>query len=90
MNPRSDGKPEPSDPDQVLRLLEIELAQSRATRQRAGTPYRGFRLASFVFLFAVIIGAALAFYYVFVAGGIDDLRTRNAARPTATPYAHAP
>jgi hypothetical protein len=90
MNPRSDGKPEPSDPDQVLRLLEIELAQSRAARQRAGTPYRAFRLASFVFLFAVIIGAALAFYYVFVAGGLDDLRTRNSARPTATPSAHAP
>jgi hypothetical protein len=90
MNPRSDGKPEPNDPDQVLRLLEIELAQSRATRQRAGTPYRGFRLASFVFLFAVIIGVALAFYYVFVAGGLDDLRTRNSARPTATPSANAP
>lgn len=90
MNPRSDGKPEPNDPDQVLRLLEIELAQTRATRQRAGTPYRGFRLASFVFLFAVIIGAALAFYYVFVAGGLDDIRTRNSARPTATPSAHAP
>jgi hypothetical protein len=90
MNPRSDGKPEPNDPDQVLRLLEIELAQSRATRQRAGTPYRGFRLASFVFLFAVIIGVALAFYYVFVAGGLDDLRTRNSARPTAAPSADAP
>ena len=90
MNPRSDGKPEPNDPDQVLRLLEIELAQCRATRQRAGTPYRGFRLASFVFLFAVIIGVALAFYYVFVAGGLDDLRTRNSARPTATPSAHVP
>ena len=90
MNPRSDGKPEPNDPDQVLRLLEIELAQTRATRQRAGTPYRGFRLASFVFLFAVIIGAALAFFYVFVAGGLDDIRTRNSARPTATPSAHAP
>ena len=90
MNPRSDGKPEPNDPDQVLRLLEIELAQTRATRQRAGTPYRGFRLASFVFLFAVIIGVALAFYYVFVAGGLDELRTRNSARPTAPPSAHAP
>jgi hypothetical protein len=90
MNPRSDGKPEPNDPDQVLRLLEIELAQSRAARQRAGTPYRGFRLASFVFLFAVIIGAALAFYYVFVAGGLDDLRARNSTHPAATPSADAP
>jgi hypothetical protein len=90
MNPHSDGKPEPNDPDQVMRLLELELAQSRAARRQAGSPYRGFRLASFVFLFAVIIGAVLAFYYVFVAGGLDDLRSRNSARPTATPSAHAP
>ncbi|HEX4631313.1 MAG TPA: hypothetical protein VH188_10140 [Chthoniobacterales bacterium] len=90
MNPRSDGKPEPNDPDRVLRLLELELAQSREARKLAGSPFRGFRLASFIFLFAVIIGAVLAFYYVFVAGGLDDLRTRNNARPTATPSAHAP
>jgi hypothetical protein len=90
MNPRSDGKPEPNDPDQMLRLLELELAQSRAARQRAGSPYRGFRLASFVFLFAVIIGAALAFYYVFVSGGLDEMRTHSGARATATPSAHAP
>jgi hypothetical protein len=90
MNPRSDGKPEPNDPDQVLRLLEIELAQSRAARKRAGSPYRGFRLASFVFLFAVLLGAVLAFYYVFVSGGLDEMRSRGAARPAATPSAHAP
>jgi hypothetical protein len=90
MNPRGDGKPESNDPDQVLRLLELELAQSRAARQQAGSPYRGFRLASFVFLFAVIIGALLAFYYIFVAGGLNTLQTRGGARPTATPSAHAP
>jgi len=90
MNPRSDGKPEPNDPDQMLRLLELELAQSRAARQRAGSPYRGFRLASFVFLFAVILGAVLAFYYVFFSGGLDEMRSRGGASPTATPSAHAP
>jgi hypothetical protein len=90
MNPRSDSKPEPNDPDQMLRVLELELAQSRAARQRAGSPFRGFRLASFVFLFAVIIGAVLAFYYVFVSGGLDELRARGGARPAATPSAHAP
>jgi len=90
MNPRSDGKPEPNDPDQALRLLELELAQSRAARQRARSPYRAFRLASFVFLFAVLLGAVLAFYYVFVSGGLDEMRSRGAARPTATPSAQAP
>ncbi|HSV62691.1 MAG TPA: hypothetical protein VLH83_05050 [Chthoniobacterales bacterium] len=90
MNPHSDGKPEPNDPDQVLRLLDLELAQRRAEREQAGSPFRAFRMASFVFLFAVIVGALFAFYYVFVAGGLDELRSHGPARPSATPAAHAP
>jgi hypothetical protein len=90
MNPHGDGKNEPPDPEQLLRLVELELAQQRAARQRASSPYRAFRLASFIFLFAVIIGAALAFYYVFVSGGLDDFRSRNQPRATATPSPDAP
>ena len=90
MNPHSDGKPEANDPDQVLRLLDLELAQRRIAREQAGSPYRGFRMASFIFLFAVVVGALFAFYYVFVAGGLDEIRSRGAARPSATPAAHAP
>jgi hypothetical protein len=89
MNPHGDGKNEPTDPEQLLRLVELELAQQRAARQRARSPLRAFRTASFIFLFAVILGAALAFYYVFVAGGLDDFR-RNESRPTATPASRAP
>jgi hypothetical protein len=88
MNPHGNGKNEPTDPEQVLRLVELDLAQQRAAQQRAGSPYRAFRLASFIFLFAVIIGAALAFYYVFVSGGLDDFRSRN--QPKSTPSSHAP
>ena len=90
MNPQGDGKPEPSDPDQVLRLIDIELAQKRAARERAPSPYRGFRMASFIFLFAVILGAALAFYYVFISGGLDEMRSRNQSQPTPTPSSSAP
>ena len=90
MNPRGDGKPEPTDPDQLLRLIDIELAQKRAARQNAPSPFRGFRMASFIFIFAVIIGVALAFYYVFYMGGIEDLRARNQSQPTATPPSRAP
>ena len=89
MNPHGDGKNEPTDPEQLLRLVELELAQQRAARQRARSPLRAFRMASFIFLFAVLVGAALAFYYVFVAGGLDDFR-RNESRPTATPASRAP
>jgi len=90
MNPHGDSKPESSDPEEVLRLLELELAQQRLARQHARSPYRGFRLASFVFLFAVILGAMLALYYVFFSGGLDDLRAHKESKPTATPAAHAP
>jgi hypothetical protein len=90
MNPHGDGKNEPIDPDRLLRLMDLELAQRRAARQQARSPYRAFRLASFIFLFAVILGAALAFYYVFVAGGLDEMRAQNEPRPTATPAARAP
>ena len=90
MNSQDDRKPEPADSDQVLRLVEMELAQHRAALQRARSPYRSFRLASFVFLFAVLLGAVLAFYYVFYSGGLDEFRTRKGARPTATPSTPSP
>jgi hypothetical protein len=90
MNPHGNGKPEPSDPDQLVRLVELELAQRRLAREQARSPYRAFRLASFVFLFAVILGAILAFYYVFYSGGLDDFRARKQAQPTASPSSHAP
>ena len=90
MNPHGNGKNEPTDPEQLLRLIDLELAQQRAARERARSPYRAFRLASFIFLFAVILGAVLAFYYVFVSGGLDEMRARGEPRPTATPAARAP
>ena len=90
MNPRGDGKPEPSDPNQLLRLIDIELAQKRAARKQAPSPFRGFRMASFIFLFAVILGVALAFYYVFYSGGLDEMRSRNQPQSTATPSSSAP
>lgn len=90
MNPRGDGKPEPNDPDQLLRLIDIELAQKRAVRQQARSPFRAFRLASFLFLFAVILGIALAFYYVFYSGGLDEMRSKNQAPATATPSSSTP
>jgi hypothetical protein len=90
MNPHGNGKNEPTDPEQLLRLLDLELAQQRAARKRARSPFRGFRMASFIFLFAVIVGAVLAFYYVFFSGGVDELRSRNEPRPSATPSSRVP
>ena len=82
MNSNGDGKPEPADPENAVRMLELELMRHRATRQQAGAPYRGLRMASLVFFFAVVLGALLAFYYVFVSGGLDEFRERSAAQPS--------
>ena len=89
MNPRENGKPESLDPEQMVRLLEIELAQKRTVRQQAGSPFRGFRLASFVFLFAVILGAVVAFYYVFLSGNLE-VRARKETQPAASPASPTP
>jgi hypothetical protein len=89
MNPHGNGKNEPTDPEKLLRLLELELVRQRVARQRARPPFRGFRLVSFIFLFAVIVGALLAFYYVFISGGLNEFRSRN-ERPSPTPTARVP
>jgi hypothetical protein len=82
MNHHGDGKPEPANPIDAVRLLELELMQQRAVRQHAGAPYRGLRAASLFFLFVVVVGALLAFYYVFYAGGLDEYRSRSAPDPS--------
>jgi hypothetical protein len=87
MNSNGDGKHEPVDPENALRLLELELMRQRAVRQQAGSPYRGLRAASLIFLFAVIVGVALAFYYVFFSGGLEQFRAHNAAPPQPSPSA---
>ena len=76
------GKPEPVDPDNAVRMLEFELMRQRAARQVAGTPYRGLRAASFIFLFVVILGALLTLYYFVSSGRLDELRARNAPKPS--------
>lgn len=75
------GKQEPADPENVVRMVELELIKQRAARQQVSAPYRGLRAASFVFLFFVILAALLAFYYVFSSGGFDA-RTRNSPQPS--------
>ena len=81
MNSNS-GKHEPADPENAVRMLELELIHRRAVLQQAAAPYRRLRAASFIFLFAIILGALLAFYYVFYLGGLDEVRARNSPQPS--------
>ena len=85
MNPHGNGKPEPVDPEQMLRLLEIEMMQKRALRQQASARRNSLRAVSFLFLFVVILGAAIAAYFAFTSGRVDDLRARNNVAASPTP-----
>jgi hypothetical protein len=76
------GKPEPADPENAMRLLELELLQQRAARQMAGTPYRGLRALSFLFLFIVLLGAAAVAYYFFFSGRLEEMRARSLPQPS--------
>ena len=90
MNPDADRKPEPVDSENLLRTLDLELMRQRAARRHEGTPYRSLRTVSFIFLFIILLGAAFAFYYVFLAGGLDEMRARNEPHATATPSSRSP
>jgi hypothetical protein len=84
MHSNGDVKHEPDDPENAVRMLELELLRQRAVRQKAGAPYRGLRAASFIFFFAVVLGALLAFYYVFFSGALDQVSARHAPKPSSS------
>ena len=88
MNPDNNRKPEPNDPESEARLIELELMRQRAVRQQAGTPYKGLRVASFMFLIFIILGALAAYYYLVSSGRLDEARSsshHSSAAATATP-----
>jgi hypothetical protein len=84
MNSDNDSKHEPDDPENAMRMIELELMRQRAARQQAGTPYRGLRAVSLLFLVAVILGALFAFYYFFFSGGLEEVRARTVPSPAPT------
>jgi len=84
MMPDDDGKPKSTDPGQFARLLEIELIQKRAAWKQAAARHRAIRMASFAFLFFVIMAALLLYFFVF-----SDL-SGNRSTPKPTPAAAKP
>jgi len=90
MNPHGDGKPEPVDPEHMLRMLEIEMMQQRALRNQASARRSTLRTASFLFLFIVILGAAVAAYFAFTSGRVDELRARSNSASSPTPAVGTP
>ena len=85
MNSNGEGKPEPVDPEMLVRMVEIEMIQKRAARQQASARRNTWRIASFFFLFIVILVAGFALYFVFSSGRLDEMRSHNNSSATATP-----
>jgi hypothetical protein len=66
--PPSPGKPEvdQNGSEQIDQLLEIEFEQKRSEWKRQRGQYHTIRAISFLFLFLVIAGALLGFFFVFL------------------------
>ena len=57
MTPDPEGKPEPKEtnPEQLNRLIEVELAEKRIAWKKAAARRQKVRLMSFLFLFLLIV-----------------------------------
>ena len=84
MNSNGNGKPEPVDPEHLLRMLDLELMQKRAQRQQESARRSNWRALSFLFLVLVIVAGFVAAYFAFSSGRLEELRARNAAPPSPT------
>lgn len=84
MIPDGDGKSESDkiDPEQLTRMLDIELAQKRAGWAEAGARYHRIRTVSLLFLAIVVIGSLLAFFFMYTR--LTQERPNSGARPAAT------
>jgi flagellar basal body-associated protein FliL len=84
--PDGNRKPEtgPPDPDELAKLLELELMQKRAAWQQNKKRFGTLRILSFFFLFLVIAGGLLAFWLFFSPQQVSELRASHAASPTPT------
>ncbi len=61
--PEETELPRETDPDALARALELELIMKRASWQKMQARRGTWRALSFLFLFLVILGALLAYFY---------------------------
>jgi hypothetical protein len=60
---KDEPEPPTPDPKALLRGLELQLITKRVSWQKARARHSGWRTLSFLFLFVVLIGALLAYFY---------------------------
>ena len=85
--PPEHRKPEPptTNPAEIERLLEIELMQKRATWKQAKARRGNLRALSFFFLFLVIIGALVAFFFLMSPERVSELKASGAETSQPSP-----
>jgi len=60
------GQAPANNPDELTKLLEIELIQKRAEWQRATARNKNLKTISILFLFLIVLGGLAAFYFTFM------------------------
>jgi hypothetical protein len=87
MIPNSGGKAESNgrDSEQLSRAIEAELAAKRARWKNAAARRQKIRIASFFFLFLLILVSLLAFYVLFSRVNEERTNARSTPIPAAVP-----
>lgn len=70
-------RPKLEEAEQLVRMLELELAQKRVNWEQASQRNRSRRTAAFLFLFLVVAACLAGFFFAFVR--VSDQRQN---RPT--------
>ena len=65
-NETQTSQPVGNDPEELSRLLEIELLQKKAAWQQKTARNKNLKTVSIMFLFLVVMGGLAAFYFVFM------------------------
>ena len=74
--------PQQIDADQLMKTLEVELALKRIEWKKVGERSRSIRVSGFVFLFVLVMGAAVAF--MFLISSVNEQRMNSRAKPQST------
>jgi hypothetical protein len=74
-----------TDPAKLAEQLEIELMLKRASWQHAKARRGNLRALSFAFVFLVVFGALLGFWYFLSSDKVQELKAAAAERAHASP-----
>lgn len=86
--PDDNLKPNPPSPDEIEKLLEIELMQKRAEWKQAKARHGTWRALSFLFLFLVIAAVLVGFFIFFTSDRrtqLDSNTPTEETLPSPTP-----